>query len=430
ISAAPTCLRFADYDSINQLFIDGGPGTKVLLCPSKVYRLSGTIVFTAADQELATFGYPTGSERAILRVESNILATAVQGDCRRCARVSIRSLVIDGNRSKLGRVVEGESTGLVVLGGNEGQSIRQCSIQDPRGFTAIHIREGDKLQCTSALIEENQIGPVGEEYDSNVDGPDPEMSPLGRPLADGISIACRNSQVKGNTFYDNTDAAVVLYCAPGTEVTGNTITTRTLSAMAGILAVDAAPFDGDYSGTVIEGNTITAESRTIRVGIGLGSAVWSDDTETVLKGGRVLGNSIKGDYMGFGIAAAGLKNWIVRDNVDTAIHQGRRSARCFEEPINPEPMAMVWDKKSVIDSEVQDDFQDHEFQYVVCIDGLEDKLHLQPIPDLPATVKEPEPEPTEVITFNTGSEVMDDILEHSQDRMLEAIEHLGRVMDI
>ena len=33
-------------------------------------------------------------------------------------------------------------------------------------------------------------------------------------------------------------------------------------------------------------------------------------------------------------------------------------------------------------------------------------------------------------TFDTGSEVMNDILEHSQIRMLESIEHLARIMDV
>jgi hypothetical protein len=32
--------------------------------------------------------------------------------------------------------------------------------------------------------------------------------------------------------------------------------------------------------------------------------------------------------------------------------------------------------------------------------------------------------------FNTGSAVLDDILEHSQQRMMEAIEHLGRRVDM
>ncbi|ORY25263.1 hypothetical protein BCR39DRAFT_544677 [Naematelia encephala] len=437
-AAAPNnCLRFADYDSINQLFIDGGPGTKVFLCPSKVYRLSGTVVFTAADQELATYGYPSGAERATLRVEGKF-ATAVQGDCRRCVRVGVRALIIDGNRNVLGRLQDvEEATGLVVLGGNEGQSVRGCWLRDPRGFTAIHVREGDKLSCSGAIIEKNEIGPAGEEYDPEVDGPDPEAAPKGRPLADGISIACRDSYVRDNSFHDCTDAAVVVYCAPGTVVHANTITARTRSSMAGILAVDSTPFDGDYTGTMIKANIIDAARRIIRVGIGLGATVWSDDTETILKGGSVVANGIRGRHMGYGIAAAGLEGWTVTDNWDEATHEGRSSPRCFDDPINPHPTAFLFHSESIKDSTFQPGFLDQEFQYVVCIDGVEGTHHnpppaahedsAPPAPDAPPVAPQP-PVPTE--GFNTGSEILDDILLHSQQRMLEALEHLSRRFDI
>lgn len=363
VFAAPSCLRFADSQTINQLFIDGGPGTKVLLCPLKTYRLTGTIVFTAADQELATYGYPSGSERAKLIVNAPEIATAIQGDCRRCARISIRSLSIDGNRGKLGRMIDYEASGLIVIGGNEGQSITHCAIRDPRGFTAIHVREGDKLSCSKALLEKNEIGPVGDEYIPEVDGDDPETSPLGRPLADGLTIACRDSIVRDNHFADNTDAAIVVYCSPGTLVHANQVQARKLSAMAGILAVDASPFDGDYSKTVIKGNIIDAASKTIRVGIGLGAAILSDDTDTILKGGTVIGNGIKGKYMGYGIAASGLDGWVVKDNWDEANHQGRRSARCFEDFVNPDPVPYLRHTESIKHSDFQSGFADGEFQY-------------------------------------------------------------------
>jgi parallel beta-helix repeat protein len=361
--AASSCLRFADANSINQLFSDGGPGTKVLLCPSKTYRLSTTIVFTAADQELATFGYPTGSERATVLVTASNIATAIQGDCRRCARVAVRHLVVDGNRQKLGRMVAHEPGGLVILGGNEAQTISHCLIQNPRGFTAVHIREGDKLSCTGALIESNTIGPAGEEYDPMYDGEDPETSPHGRPLSDGLTIACRDSTVRENTFIDNTNTGIVIYCSPGTMVTQNLISTRAHSAMAGILMVDSAPFDGDYKGLIVKQNVIDAAVKPIRVGIGLGAAVLSDDTQTILKGGTVSSNEIKGNFMGYGITAAGLDGWIVQENRDTAKHEGKRSNRCFDDFENPQPMPYLWDEKSVINSVFQSDFVDGEFQY-------------------------------------------------------------------
>jgi hypothetical protein len=259
--------------------------------------------------------------------------------------------------------MEYDPSGLIVIGGNEGQTIRRSKIMDPRGFTAIHVREGDKLSCTGAVIEKNEIGPVGNEYDPIVDGDDPEMSPIGRPLADGLSIACRDSFVRDNIFIDNTAAAIVVYCSPGTLVQGNQISARQASMMGGILMVDTTPFEGDYSKMIVKSNIIDAVSRTIRVGIGIGAAVWSDDIDTILKGGSVLANSFKGDYMGYSIAAAGLSGWTIKDNYDESVHQGKRSARCFEEPINPDPTAFLYYGDTVKESDIQSGFVDGEFQY-------------------------------------------------------------------
>jgi hypothetical protein len=79
---------------------------------------------------------------------------------------------------------------------------------------------------------------------------------------------------------------------------------------------------------------------------------------------------------------------------------------------------------------------------VVCIDGLEDtsspvkaatttqtieettSASAQPTETQPVLVKD-----AEVDFFSTGSEVMDDILEHSQQRMLEAFAHLSKRID-
>lgn len=496
VTAAPSCLRFADYDSINALFTSGGPGTKVLLCPGKVYRLSGAIIFTAADQELATAGYPTDSTRAVLRVQGHA-KTAIQGDCRRCKGVQVRSIVVDGNRKKLGRAKPDEDgPGLVVLGGNEGQVVRDCLLKDPRGFTALHIREGDKLQCKGATVINNYIGPVGDEYDPAKDGEDPETSPLGRPLADGVTVACRDSIVRDNTFVDNTDAAIVLYCAPGTIVENNRISTSTKSAIAGVLLVDATPFDGDYTGVQVRQNTIHAESAPIRIGIGMGAAVLSDDTDTVIRGAIVRGNTIKGDYLSYGITAAGLEDWTIDGNVFNGVFSGAPSDRCFSEVPMPAPAKMVVHRDTV-KGNIQDGYVNEGFQYsesrrtsqlttvVACIDPLPAKGQAKaPVdtptkPDTepkPAAVKpeatpveerrdaqkplnpppHPHPHPhqegkpiTDTVKtgdesakkgeaehasghdaeespnfFDTGSSMLDDIMEHSLARVLEVVEAL------
>ena len=79
---------------------------------------------------------------------------------------------------------------------------------------------------------------------------------------------------------------------------------------------------------------------------------------------------------------------------------------------------------------------------MVCIDGLEDSSNPPKLATPPAEVVEERAEtdatsaPVESIDlanepemFSTGSEVMDDILEHSQQRMLEAFSQLSRRVD-
>jgi len=361
--AKQTCHKTADHRTINKAFSDGGPGMKVFLCPGHTYSLTGTIVFTSADQELATMGYPTDSTRARLVVDSEVLVTAVQGDCRRCARVSIRSVIIDGGRARLGRSQDPAAPGMVVIGGNEGQRIQDCTLAYPRGWTAVHVREGSKLQCKGAIIERNVIGPAGEEYVPAIDGPDPEMSPLGRPLADGLAIACKDSIVKDNTIVDCTDAGIVVYCSPGTLVANNKISAMTHSAMGGILMVDATPFDGDYSGLVVRDNVLNAGASPMRVGIGIGLSILSDDIETILHSGTVTRNVLRGPFMGFGIAAAGLKDWTITDNWSEARHQGKLSARCFDEPVNPDPTAFLYHKATIEGGKIQPGFVDSDFAY-------------------------------------------------------------------
>lgn len=91
----------------------------------------------------------------------------------------------------------------------------------PRGWSALHFREGDWKSCNSAIVRNNVIvsclektlghqdallicciargqGPCGEEWDPKYDGTD-ETNPIyGNPRSDGISLACMNSLVERN----------------------------------------------------------------------------------------------------------------------------------------------------------------------------------------------------------------------------------------
>ena len=58
------------------------------------------------------------------------------------------------------------------------------------------MQNGPALELTSATL--SLQGAVGEEWVEEIDGSDPEMSPLGKPLGDGVSLSCKDSTVSHN----------------------------------------------------------------------------------------------------------------------------------------------------------------------------------------------------------------------------------------
>jgi hypothetical protein len=56
-----------------------------------------------------------------------------RGDCTSCGGVSIRSLIIDGNRPLLLRVDKGDA--LIELGNANGQTVEDCKLYEPRSVT-------------------------------------------------------------------------------------------------------------------------------------------------------------------------------------------------------------------------------------------------------------------------------------------------------
>jgi hypothetical protein len=54
-----TCIASGDHNTFNNALTSVGKGAIVQLCPSATILISGTIFFTAEDQELSTQDYPT-----------------------------------------------------------------------------------------------------------------------------------------------------------------------------------------------------------------------------------------------------------------------------------------------------------------------------------------------------------------------------------
>lgn len=185
-------------------------------------------------------------------------------------------------------------------------------------------------------------------------------------------------------FVDITDASMVIYGSPGSLIDDNTIRAQHRNSMGGILLSDYGPWEGNYTNTRVSSNTIEADEGTlIRVGIGLGASILSDDTESVLFGGVVRENVLKGYGMGYGIAAAGLRDFVVVDNESKARHGGLLGDRCLvpleEDDIaakgmteeqrdtgvikNPRPAAFLRNSKLIEGGRWQSDFIDSSFFY-------------------------------------------------------------------
>lgn len=98
-------------------------------------------------------------------------------------------------------------------GSNANQLIEYVHSFDPRGWSCLHIAQGN-LDCTNVTIQNNDIGPAG--------------SSAFQQWADGLSVACRDSVIKNNIINDPTDGAIVLFGSPGSRVENNTIRVETV----------------------------------------------------------------------------------------------------------------------------------------------------------------------------------------------------------
>lgn len=308
---APTCLQGGSQVEINAAL--HGPQQEAVLCPNAVFSLSGPVVFTAAGQKVYTQGQPVDDTRAVLRITSPDLTSAVV--MRDIDHAELAYVIIDGNRTGLG--AKGGDALIYAGGYSTGQIISHNIIRNTRSWSSLHLIEGGSDRpCTDALIEENDVGPAG-----NSDN-----------WADGISLACTKSTVRNNRITDATDGGIVIFGAPGSIIEGNRITAQTRTLLGGINLVDYAPYDGNYSGTIVRNNTIDAAGAVIRIGLGMGQFVWgcfpSTDATPPFYGATVVNNTLQGDHMQYGYLVDGVKDWTVAENIDNAKHSGAPSQDC------------------------------------------------------------------------------------------------------
>jgi len=307
------CIESGDQQAINASLQSSD---SAVLCPGAVFNLTAPVMVVADGQRIYTAGHPTDDTRATLRIVSASQTAAVV--MRDYSGVVLSNVIIDGNRRHLG---PRSGDALVYAGGYaDGQVIRDTRIMNTRSWSSLHLIQGHSSSqaCTNALVEDNEIGPAGTSDELL--------------WADGISLACSNSTVRRNLIVDATDGGIVIFGAPGSLVEHNTIRAETRTLLGGINMVDFDPYDGSYAGTVVRDNVIAASGAVIRIGLGMGPRVWgclpSNASNDTVRGGTVTGNTLKGPLMQYGYAVDGVRDWTVTGNVDRAKHSGRPSMDC------------------------------------------------------------------------------------------------------
>lgn len=259
---------------------------------------------------------------------------------------------------------------LLELGNADDQAVTHCRLLEPRGWSALHVREGDELSCRRATVAHNVIGPAGEEWDDDYDGIDEKQPAWGNPRADGISLACRDSLVEHNYVFDATDGAIVLFGSSGSTVRHNRVDSKTRVVLGGVNLVDYDPWKGDYAGVLVTDNDFYAHARYFKVGIVIGLSSWSDDTDKIVRGGTVRGNRFHGKHFGYALVVSSAEDFTVLDNVvdKDAVFSGVPGARCPTAPENGPPTAFLINKGSSRGT-FQPEFRNGEVQHSESLRG-------------------------------------------------------------
>ncbi|CAE7199121.1 unnamed protein product [Rhizoctonia solani] len=259
-------------------------------------------------QELATEGYPTAEQdmawlEAIEECHGHLIHAFGKSGTR------IRNILLEGNRERFGHDPDGKC--MIILGDVNtcNQVVDRCIIRNPRHWSCLQAFEGS----SNIRITNNFIGPAGYGADV-VDG----------KWADGISFSARDGLVAGNQILDATDGAIVVFGAPGSLITSNTVINRHRLCLGGLNMVDYNPYKGNYKFTRVINNTVRTEGAYIKVGVGMGPSILGKaNADSIEEGGIVMRNLIESRDVGHGKGGLGygyaigsdIANWTCVENV-------------------------------------------------------------------------------------------------------------------
>jgi hypothetical protein len=255
---------------------------------------------------LTTAGQPGASKYAEMGrlVRSSTLGSAAVVEVESGAK--LLNVWVDGQRTSP-TDHDANSVNVETAGGS-GTTVSNDRLSNAVGFTNLHaLGTAESLPCASNTITSNLVTAYSSSH-TNQD------------WSDGLSVACENATVTGNTVIDATDVGIVLFRAyPAVQkstVSGNTILNAGNPAFGGIVAdpLSSSPtVNPSFAGSSVKSNTLwTGPGVYYHIGLSVGSAAWFA-SPNIGSGASFTGNSLTADVTE-GIAVSGMLNATVTGN--------------------------------------------------------------------------------------------------------------------
>lgn len=270
---------------------------------------------TPHDVYILTDTQPHDSSRATLRLATYATSTAIKA--LESSNAQIRNLIIDGGGTSCGS----SCGGLIWFGGlTTGQIVDSNYVYNAKGWSNVLLGDGS-TNCSYAQVTNNEIG-----Y-STAPG-----------KHDGVSLQCSNSSVFQNYVHDTTDGGIVIFQAPGSEISHNIIEADSVQMLFGISMVDHDPWGGDFTNTSVHDNTITANTyMNVALAMGNRLLLYGPSCQTgTNSGASVYNNNLYGTKMGYGFLIDGVANWYAMDNYDYSTHVGSSGTTCDGNTVTPQ----------------------------------------------------------------------------------------------
>lgn len=354
----PPCsiARLAKVGDDLQAILDSGEDLE--LKAGETYEIKKPLRMRKAGQKISTQNAKTIGDYARLKLVAQDSARIL--DMGGIEGAEIENILFDGNRYAPRNPEKRES--LVQAGGRKGnfQKVRNCAFINGRGWSFLHVFEpAEGIEITGTFM-------FGSGVDCRGSGASEVDKPF--PWGDGVSLAAAKSKVWNNLIIDATDVGVVVFCAPGSKVFDNVVAAISRESLGAVNMVDTTAYYEnskgskrfDYTDVEVKNNLADAKGARIHIAFPIGKHIWGPGENAgrsgrIVYGGYVLNNEIRGACAGYGIALHGVENFTVKGNKSSAAYS--RAGDGMHHVRTAYPAAFLYDKKTVKNCDLQDDFE-------------------------------------------------------------------------